>query len=62
MQKPMYFVLVLATTMLVVGFWANSAPTSIRQAEATSAGISIGDMHRLIDMKALRVQDAADPI
>jgi len=25
-------------------------------------GISIGDLHRLIDMKALAIQEAADPI
>jgi hypothetical protein len=56
MQKPTYFVLVLVTAMLVVGFWANSAPTPIRHAEATSAGISIGDMHRTIDMQSLTIQ------
>jgi len=61
MQKPVYFVLVLAAAMLVVGFWANSSPTPIRHAAAT-AGISIGDMHPLIDVKALPIQDAADPI
>ena len=61
MKKPTYFVLVLATAILVVGFWANLAPTPILQAEATSAGISIGDMHRMIDMQSLPIQ-VPDPI
>ena len=62
MQKPLYLAVVLATAMLVLGFWANSAPSPIRHAAATSVGISIGDMHRLLDMKELPIQEAADPI
>jgi len=62
MQKPMYLALVLATAMFVLWFWASSGPSPIQHAAATSVGLSIGDMHRLIDMKALPIQEDADPI
>jgi hypothetical protein len=62
MHKPLYLVVVAVTAMLVLGFWANSAPSPIRHAAATSAGISIGDLHRLIDMNALPIQQVDDPM
>ena len=61
MQKTLYLALVLAASIFVVGFWANSQPSSIRNAAATAAGVSIGNMHEMIDMQSLPIQ-VPDPI
>jgi hypothetical protein len=61
MQKTLYLALVLAAAAFVMGFWATSKPSSIRNAAATSAGVSIDDMHRMIDMQSLPIQ-VPDPI
>jgi hypothetical protein len=65
MQKLMYPALVLAVAVFVMAAQAISAGMSIddmhRMIEATSAGMSIDDMHRMIDMQSLPIQ-VPDPI
>ncbi len=63
MRKATYLFAVVAIALASLGYLAKS---TLRPAENSSvqppATISIDDLHRSIDMKALPVQDVKDPI
>jgi hypothetical protein len=69
LRKLIYLFAVVAIALASLGFLAKStlfpieAPVPIEAPALSSrATISIGDLHRSIDMKALPVQEAKDPI